>query len=53
MSEFAIAGGVYLERCIQPLWNAVYGSGGRAAHCVASLTSQAADDESRSCIFVS
>ncbi|MCF3630531.1 PfkB family carbohydrate kinase [Thalassospiraceae bacterium LMO-SO8] len=34
---FAIVGGVYHERCAQPLWNAVYGSAGRAAHCVSSL----------------
>ena len=37
MAGLAIVGGVYLERCIQPLWNAVYGSGGRAAQCVSLL----------------
>lgn len=37
MGGLAIVGGVYLERCIQPLWNAVYGSGGRASQCVSLL----------------
>lgn len=26
-----VAGGLYRERCIQPSWDAIYGSGGRAA----------------------
>lgn len=39
MTSLTIVGGVYLERCIQPLWNAVYGSAGRAAHSVSSLLS--------------
>lgn len=37
MSDLTIVGGVYIERCIQPLWDCVYGSGGRAAGAVASL----------------
>ena len=37
MAGLAIVGGVYLERCIQPLWNAVYGSGGRASQSVSLL----------------
>ena len=39
MTTLVIVGGVYLERCVQPLWTAVYGSAGRAAHCVSSLIS--------------
>ena len=39
-ARFTIVGGIYQERCIQPLWNAVYGSAGRAAQCVASLVSE-------------
>jgi nucleoside 2-deoxyribosyltransferase len=35
----SIVGGIYIERCIQPLWNAVYGSAGRAAQSVAPLIS--------------
>jgi hypothetical protein len=31
MSAIEIVGGVYLERCIWPQWNQIYGSGGRAA----------------------
>ena len=27
----SVVGGVYLERCIEPFWDDVYGSGGRAA----------------------
>lgn len=37
MSDLTIIGGVYIERCIQPLWDAVYGSGGRAAEAVSRL----------------
>ncbi|XXT21513.1 PfkB family carbohydrate kinase [Sorangium sp. So ce429] len=33
-----VAGGVYLERCIQPHWSQLYGSGGRAAAALTSLT---------------
>lgn len=40
MTLLTVVGGIYQERCIQPLWNAVYGSAGRAAQCVASLVSQ-------------
>lgn len=32
-----VVGGFYIERCVQPLWDAVYGSGGRAAAAVATL----------------
>lgn len=32
-----IVGGLYAERCIQPLWNAVFGSGGRAAAAVSHI----------------
>lgn len=35
--DLAIVGGIYIERCIQPLWDAVYGSAGRAAQAVRSL----------------
>jgi Nucleoside 2-deoxyribosyltransferase/pfkB family carbohydrate kinase len=37
MSNLSIVGGIYAERCIQPLWDAVYGSAGRAAQSVAGL----------------
>lgn len=37
MPNLTVAGGIYVERCIQPLWNAVYGSGGRAAAAVSTL----------------
>jgi len=37
--DLSIVGGIYVERCIQPLWDAVYGSAGRAAHAVRSLIS--------------
>lgn len=37
MGGLTIVGAIYVERCIQPLWNAVYGSGGRAAAAVAQL----------------
>lgn len=35
MSMLSIAGGFYLERCIEPQWNELFGSGGRAAAAVA------------------
>jgi nucleoside 2-deoxyribosyltransferase len=35
--DLSIVGGIYAERCIQPLWNAVYGSAGRAAQSVRHL----------------
>ncbi len=35
--DLTIVGGIYIERCIQPLWDAVYGSAGRAAHAVRDL----------------
>lgn len=37
MSELKVVGGIYRERCVQPNWNAVYGSGGRGAAAAASL----------------
>lgn len=37
MADLTIVGGVYVERCVQPLWDNVYGSGGRAAEAVARL----------------
>jgi hypothetical protein len=33
-----IVGGVYADRCIEPLWNEVYGSAGRAAAAVSDLS---------------
>lgn len=30
MTTFTIVGGVYRERCVEPLWDAIYGSAGRA-----------------------
>lgn len=35
MAGFTVVGGVYLERCIQPLWNAIFGSAGRAVTAIA------------------
>ncbi len=40
MKRFVIVGGVYREFCIQPSWNLVYGSGGRAAHCISGLINE-------------
>lgn len=40
MAGLTIVGGVYVERCIQPLWDAVYGSAGRALQAVAPLVDQ-------------
>jgi nucleoside 2-deoxyribosyltransferase len=37
MAALTIVGGVYGERCIQPAWDAVYGSAGRAAEAVQDL----------------
>lgn len=37
MNDLMVVGGVYAERCIQPLWNNVYGSAGRAVAAVTSL----------------
>ncbi|MBB2168117.1 nucleoside 2-deoxyribosyltransferase [Gluconacetobacter aggeris] len=31
-----VVGGVYLERCIEPFWDDVYGSGGRAAAAISA-----------------
>jgi nucleoside 2-deoxyribosyltransferase len=36
VTSLSIAGGIYRERCIQPLWDEVFGSGGRAAAAVVS-----------------
>jgi len=33
-----VVGGVYLERCLEPTWNEVYGSAGRAAAALASVS---------------
>jgi hypothetical protein len=33
-----VVGGVYIERCIQPRWHQFYGSAGRAAAALSSLT---------------
>jgi nucleoside 2-deoxyribosyltransferase len=35
-----VAGGVYEERCLQPVWETLYGSGGRAAAALASRRPQ-------------
>lgn len=32
-----IVGGVYVERCIEPVWNEVFGSGGRAAMALSNV----------------
>ncbi|CCD86331.1 putative nucleoside 2-deoxyribosyltransferase [Bradyrhizobium sp. ORS 285] len=37
MTELAVVGGVYYERCEWPEWNMIFGSGGRAATAVTSL----------------
>lgn len=37
MTDLTIVGGIYVERCVQPLWDNVYGSGGRAAEAAARL----------------
>ena len=37
MTDLTVVGGVYIERCIQPLWDAVFGSAGRAVEAVAAL----------------
>lgn len=33
-----VVGGVYLERCLEPAWNELYGSAGRAAAALASVS---------------
>jgi nucleoside 2-deoxyribosyltransferase len=33
-----VVGGVYIERCIQPHWNQLFGSAGRAAAALSTLT---------------
>jgi nucleoside 2-deoxyribosyltransferase len=35
-SEIAVVGGVYHEQCIWPVWDQIYGSGGRAAAALVS-----------------
>src|SRR5580658_3087998 len=35
MTGISVVGGVYLERCIWPDWDQLYGSGGRAAAAIA------------------
>lgn len=40
--KLAIVGGLYHERCIQPLWDSVFGSGGRAAAAVHGLVAETA-----------
>ena len=35
--EMHIAGGLYQEICLHPAWNALFGSGGRAAQALAAL----------------
>lgn len=37
MSGFTIIGGVYRERCVQPLWDYIYGSAGRALAATSQL----------------
>lgn len=37
MTTFTIVGGVYRERCIEPLWDAIYGSAGRAMAATAHI----------------
>lgn len=40
MAALTIVGGVYGERCIQPAWDAVFGSAGRAAQAVEGLVDE-------------
>ena len=40
MAALTIVGGVYGERCIQPAWDAVFGSAGRAAQAVEGLVGE-------------
>lgn len=40
MATLTIVGGVYGERCIQPAWDAVFGSAGRAAQAVEGLVDE-------------
>ncbi|MBB4041651.1 nucleoside 2-deoxyribosyltransferase [Microvirga flocculans] len=37
MADLTVVGGVYLEVCIQPFWEELYGSAGRAVAAVAGL----------------
>ncbi|MER9367548.1 PfkB family carbohydrate kinase [Mesorhizobium sp. M0518] len=37
--DITVVGGVYHERCLQPAWDQVYGSAGRAAFTIAQLAS--------------
>lgn len=37
MTSLTIVGGLYAEKCTQPLWNEVFGSGGRAAAAASAL----------------
>jgi len=34
----SVVGGVYLEQCIEPAWNEIYGSGGRAAASLGAVS---------------
>jgi hypothetical protein len=40
VKALTVAGGIYIERCIWPEWNEVYGSAGRAAAAVADHVDQ-------------
>lgn len=35
--KLTVVGGFYIERCIQPLWDEAFGSGGRAAAAVSAI----------------
>jgi nucleoside 2-deoxyribosyltransferase len=35
-----VVGGLYIERCVQPLWDSVFGSGGRAAAAASGLVEE-------------
>lgn len=37
--DVTVVGGVYHERCLQPVWDQVYGSAGRAAFSISQLAS--------------
>lgn len=41
MGSLTIVGGVYIERCVEPLWDAVFGSAGRAMIAVSGLVTGA------------
>src|SRR3546814_8104813 len=36
MAMLSIVGGFYIERCIEPQWDEIFGSGGRAAAAITS-----------------